>query len=106
MTNTVTILITLSDLRQIQGLPVVLLPAYTPNGKQPESECAILTNCANSMNKSLLSINEAKKSLWFTHNGFHEEWRLSAVVVEINPSDLSFKVYGLLALNHVQSPRY
>ncbi|GEA51642.1 hypothetical protein VIN01S_24460 [Vibrio inusitatus NBRC 102082] len=101
--NTTTILILLSDLSQIEGHPVMLLPASTPNDKQPESLCDVLLNSANTMNKPLIALDEANNALWLKNNGFNEKWRLVVITIEISHIDMSYRVFGLWKLDVVES---
>ncbi|GEA51407.1 hypothetical protein VIN01S_22110 [Vibrio inusitatus NBRC 102082] len=101
--NTTTILILLSDLSQIEGHPVMLLSASTPNGKQPQNLCALLTNCANDMNKPLIKLDEVNNALWLKNNGFNEKWRLVVIAIEISHIDMSYRVFGLWKLDAVES---
>ncbi|MEZ9709157.1 hypothetical protein AB4254_10810 [Vibrio breoganii] len=105
MKKKILILILFPDVSQVEEHPTMLLSASTPLGKPPQNLCAVLTNCANSMNKRLLSIDEAQRSITFTHNGFNEHWRLCGMVVEVSLDSTRFRVFGLLTLDAVQSRR-
>ncbi|MFA0068468.1 hypothetical protein AB4344_11715 [Vibrio breoganii] len=101
----ITILTLFPDASQVQERPMMLLSACSPQGKPPQTLCAVLANGANSMKKPMLSIDEAQRTVTFSYNGFNEQWRLCGMVFEISLDRMRLGVSGLWALEAVQSRR-